>query len=79
LAANSFTLALVAAADGLRDDFIAGGEEVVDLVEGVAVGAAHEAVADEADAELFLGHRRGLRVRVRRIDREREFARGVRG
>jgi hypothetical protein len=25
-------------------------------VEGVAVGAAHEAVADETDAELFLGH-----------------------
>jgi hypothetical protein len=52
-------LGFVAAADGLRDDFIAGGEEVVDLMKGVAVGAAHEAVADEADAELFLWHRKG--------------------
>ena len=46
----------IAAADGLWDEFVGGGEEVVDLVEGVAVGAAHEAVADESDAELFLGH-----------------------
>ena len=46
----------VATADGLRDEFVAGGEEVVNLMEGVAVGAAHEAVADEADAELFFGH-----------------------
>jgi hypothetical protein len=46
----------ITAADGLRDQLVAGGEEVVDLVEGVAVGAAHEAVADETDAELFLGH-----------------------
>jgi hypothetical protein len=29
---------------------------VINLMEGVAVSAAHEAVADETDAELFFGH-----------------------
>ena len=47
----------VAAADGLRDEFVGRGEEVINLMEGVAVSAAHEAVADETDTELFLGHR----------------------
>jgi hypothetical protein len=37
-------------------------------MEGVAVSAAHEAVADETDAELFLGHReeRNEEVKIER-------------
>jgi hypothetical protein len=60
----------VAAADGLWDDLVGGGEEVVDLVEGVAVGAAHEAVADESDAELFLCHKLGWPRKGTRDTRE---------
>ena len=51
-------LGFVAAADGLADDVVAGGqlvlrEEVTDLRVGVGVGAAHEAVTDETDANGF--------------------------
>ena len=51
-------LGFVATADGLTDDVVAGGElvlreEVTDLGVGVGVGAAHEAVTDETDANGF--------------------------
>ena len=57
-------LGFVAAADGLADDVVAGGhlvlgEEVTDLGVGVGVGAAHEAVTDETDANGFRHSSRG--------------------
>ena len=58
LSAEVLDLGFVAAADGLADDVVAGGqlvlrEEVTDLRVGVGVGAAHEAVTDETDANGF--------------------------
>jgi hypothetical protein len=51
-------LGLVATTDGLADRDVAGIEEMGDLGVGVRVGATHEAVADESDAEFFF-HRDG--------------------
>ena len=60
-------LGFVATADGLADDVMTGGhlvlrEEVTDLRVGVGVGAAHEAVTDETDANGFRHSSRGVRV-----------------
>jgi hypothetical protein len=46
-------LGLIAAADRLADRDVFGVEEVGELGVGVRVGAAHEAVADESDADFF--------------------------
>ena len=48
----------VAGARGLQHDLVFRREELADLLVGVRVGAAHEAVADHADAKLLLGHGR---------------------
>ncbi len=53
---ESFHVFLVAAADDLLDGGVFGVEKVFDLGVGVGVGAAHEAVADEADADWFFVH-----------------------
>ena len=45
------------AADGLEDGAVFQVEEVVDPLVGVRVRPAHEAVADQADIQGFLGHR----------------------
>ena len=57
-------LGFVATADGLADDVVASGqlvlrEEVTDLRVGVGVGATHEAVTDETDANGFRHSSRG--------------------
>ena len=44
---------LIATADGLADRDVLGVEEVAELRVGVRVGAAHEAVTDESDADFF--------------------------
>src|SRR4029450_7908257 len=52
----------IAPADGLQDDFVIAGEEMPDLGVRAGVSPAHEAVADESDAKLFLGHEERMRV-----------------
>jgi hypothetical protein len=44
---------LVAPADSLADGDVFGVEEMGELGVGVRMGATHEAVADEADADWF--------------------------
>ena len=50
---EGFHLGLVTAADRLADGHVLRVEEVAELRVGVRVGAAHKAVADEADAYFF--------------------------
>ena len=69
LRGEGFDLCFVAGADGLADDLMFEVEEMVDLGEGVRMGPAHEAVADESDAERFGGHgSRALRCWSLRAD-----------
>ena len=56
--ANAFAGLLVPTAGGLEDRAILDVEEVVDPLVAVGVGPAHEAAADQADIQGFLGHAR---------------------
>ena len=53
---EGFDLGFITRADGLEYALMFEVEEVVDLAIGVRVSATHEAVADESDAKLFVGH-----------------------
>jgi len=53
---EGFYFFFAASADDLADGDVLGVEEVVDLGVGVGVGAAHEAVAYDADANWFFRH-----------------------
>jgi len=51
-----FNLVFGASADDLFDRDVSGVEEVLELGVGVGMGATHEAVANDADADRFFGH-----------------------
>ena len=61
LFSERFDFFLVTTTDSLADRNVFSIEKVFELRVGVGVSATHEAVADESDADWFLGHKDKVR------------------